>query len=115
LKGKDSGVLNTMPIYEFQCVDCKEVFEEMVPVGRRTQKCPVCGGKGKKLISPVGIVFKGSGFYCTDHRNSDGNGSKKVSKEETEVTEKLAEAKTVAEKSDTPEKKKSPKKKPDKD
>jgi len=66
-----------MPNYEFQCVKCKEIFEDEVPVGQRTHKCPHCGGKAKKLISSVGIIFKGSGFYCTDNRaGSSGNGSK---------------------------------------
>ena len=70
-----------MPNYEFQCVKCKEIFEDTVPVGQRTHKCPHCGGKAKKLISTVGIIFKGSGFYCTDNRSgSDGNGSKNVDK-----------------------------------
>jgi putative FmdB family regulatory protein len=30
--------------------------------------CPECGGSVRRLIGPVGIVFKGSGFYVTDHR-----------------------------------------------
>ena len=32
------------------------------------EQCPICGGKLRKLYSPVGIVFKGSGFYSTDAR-----------------------------------------------
>jgi predicted nucleic acid-binding Zn ribbon protein len=38
--------------------------------------CPACGGRLRKLFSPVGIVFKGSGFYRTDSRSPSGNGSK---------------------------------------
>jgi predicted nucleic acid-binding Zn ribbon protein len=36
--------------------------------------CPTCGGTGRRLIFPVGIVFKGSGFYATDHRSQSGGG-----------------------------------------
>ncbi|MBU1023548.1 FmdB family transcriptional regulator [bacterium] len=76
-----------MPIYEFQCTECKEIFEELVGVGKRMHKCPECGGKGKKIISSVGIIFKGSGWYCTDSRSKaaqNGNGSKKSERKESE-------------------------------
>jgi len=76
-----------MPIYEFQCTKCREVFEETVPVGQRTHKCPHCGGKAKKKISSVGIIFKGSGFYCTDNRSKNDNGGK-GSKSETKGKKK---------------------------
>ena len=86
-----------MPIYEFQCTNCREVFEEMVAVGTKTHKCPHCGNKAKKIISSVGIIFKGSGFYCTDNRSPSGNGgtvksksktSDKISKKETKTSKK---------------------------
>lgn len=79
-----------MPVYEFQCTSCKEIFEDMVNVGQKTHKCPVCGAKSKKIISSVGIIFKGAGWYCTDHRRVaalNGNGSKKKSKQEVEKVE----------------------------
>jgi len=38
--------------------------------------CPACGGRLRKVFSPVGIVFKGSGFYRTDSRVSAANGAK---------------------------------------
>ena len=63
-----------MPIYEFQCTACHTVFDEFVQkVGKRTAKCPECGGKGKKIISNVGIAFKGSGFYVNDSRSGPAN------------------------------------------
>lgn len=60
-----------MPIYEYQCKDCAAVtdvrhgFKEI-----NTQPCPACGGELKRLFTPTGIVFKGSGFYVTDSRTS---------------------------------------------
>lgn len=59
-----------MPIYEFQCTQCRHLFEEFlqkVPVRPRAT-CPECGARAKKVISSVGIVFKGAGFYVTDSR-----------------------------------------------
>jgi hypothetical protein len=37
-------------------------------------ECPVCGGPVRRVVGSVGIVFKGKGFYVTDHRNSNGSG-----------------------------------------
>ena len=57
-----------MPIYEYQCTDCsfqfelKRGFSENSPV-----TCPKCGGDTRRIFSPVPIIFKGSGFYCTDN------------------------------------------------
>jgi predicted nucleic acid-binding Zn ribbon protein len=33
------------------------------------KECPECGGRVHRLIQPVGIIFKGSGFYVTDNRS----------------------------------------------
>lgn len=63
-----------MPVYTYRCENCGVQFE-------RTQKfselplawCPECGKKSlRKVYTPVGIVFKGSGFYATDHRSPSG-------------------------------------------
>lgn len=37
-------------------------------------ECPVCGGEVRRVVGSVGIVFKGKGFYVTDHRGSNGGG-----------------------------------------
>ena len=59
-----------MPTYQYACTDCGDKSEV---VQRFTDDpltvCAVCGGKLRKVFSPVGIVFKGSGFYRTDSRN----------------------------------------------
>lgn len=60
-----------MPTYQYACTDCGDRSEV---VQRFTDDpltvCVVCGGKLRKVFSPVGIVFKGSGFYRTDSRKS---------------------------------------------
>jgi putative FmdB family regulatory protein len=65
-----------MPIYEYACTSCGERTEAKQSfTDPPLEDCPVCGGKLRKLYSPVGIVFKGSGFYSTDARKakpSDG-------------------------------------------
>ena len=67
-----------MPIYGYRCTQCEhelEVFQSMSDAPLKT--CPVCGGSLRKLLYPVGVQFKGSGFYTTDYRNG---GSKSESK-----------------------------------
>lgn len=63
-----------MPIYTYRCENCGVQFE-------RAQKfddlpltwCPECKKKAlRKVYTPVGIVFKGSGFYSTDHKSPSG-------------------------------------------
>lgn len=59
-----------MPTYQYACTDCGERTEKVQKfTDEPLTVCPVCGGKLRKVFSPVGIVFKGSGFYRTDSRN----------------------------------------------
>jgi putative FmdB family regulatory protein len=59
-----------VPTYEYACTECGERLEvvQKFSDGPLTT-CEACGGKLRKVFSPVGIVFKGSGFYRTDSRN----------------------------------------------
>src|SRR5919109_406276 len=60
-----------MPTYEYACTVCGERTEKKQSFDDPPlEECPKCGGKLRKLYSPVGIVFKGSGFYATDGRRS---------------------------------------------
>lgn len=64
-----------MPTYQYACTECGERLEAVQKfTDDPLTVCSVCGGKLRKLFSPVGIVFKGSGFYRTDSR-SGANGS----------------------------------------
>ncbi len=66
-----------MPTYEYACAECGERLEAVQKFSDDPLTvCPACGGRLRKLFSPVGIVFKGSGFYRTDSRSSPVNGSK---------------------------------------
>lgn len=58
-----------MPIYEYECRDCNRRFERLQHFTDEPVKaCPECGGPVQRVIQPVGIIFKGSGFYVTDNR-----------------------------------------------
>ncbi|MGH3158871.1 MAG: FmdB family zinc ribbon protein [Streptosporangiaceae bacterium] len=59
-----------MPTYEYACTSCGEQLEAVQRFSDDPLTvCPACGGALRKVFSPVGIVFKGSGFYRTDSRN----------------------------------------------
>jgi len=67
-----------MPIYEYECRKCGNIVELQHNHGTKPKdRCPECRGKMIKLFSPVGIVFKGSGFYCTDSKKSPSNENSK--------------------------------------
>ena len=59
-----------MPTYQYTCTECGEPLEAVQKFSDEPLAvCPACGGRLRKVFSPVGIVFKGSGFYRTDSRN----------------------------------------------
>ncbi len=65
-----------MPLYEYQCDACSVRFERVQHVSDEpVRQCPECGGKVHRLIQPVGIIFKGSGFYVTDNRSKSATSS----------------------------------------
>ena len=66
-------------------------------------ECPVCGGKVRRVVGSVGIVFKGSGFYVTDNRNANGKGRVKTTEKSSGVAEKGKEE-GKSEKPDKPSK-----------
>jgi putative FmdB family regulatory protein len=60
-----------VPTYQYACTSCGEQLEAMQRFSDDPLTvCPACGGALRKVFSPVGIVFKGSGFYRTDSRKS---------------------------------------------
>jgi putative FmdB family regulatory protein len=60
-----------MPTYQYACTDCAERLEVVQKFSDDPLTvCSACGGRLRKVFSPVGIVFKGSGFYRTDSRKS---------------------------------------------
>ncbi|MGE4299260.1 MAG: FmdB family zinc ribbon protein [Desulfovibrionaceae bacterium] len=57
-----------MPIYEYRCSDCDQIFEEWQKNFDEVEvHCPVCGNKSERLISSTSFILKGSGWYVTDY------------------------------------------------
>ena len=67
-----------MPIYTYRCENCGVQFERQQKFSDQPlTRCPECSKKTlRKVFQPVGIVFKGSGFYATDHRSPSGQGAR---------------------------------------
>ena len=60
-----------MPAYDYRCTVCDTTFEIVRSISDSGDVCcSICGGPTKRLFTPVGVHFKGSGFYNTDSRRS---------------------------------------------
>lgn len=58
-----------MPTYEYKCDECGIVFDRFQHFSEEPLRiCPECSGPIHRVIQPVGIVFKGKGFYVTDNK-----------------------------------------------
>ena len=67
-----------MPTYQYACTACDDRLEAVQKfTDDPLTTCEACGGSLRKVYSPVGIVFKGSGFYRTDSRNGSGSAEAK--------------------------------------
>jgi putative FmdB family regulatory protein len=64
-----------MPVYVYHCGNCEFEFEQQQKFTDKPLKvCPECGQSLlHKVYSPVGVIYKGSGFYSTDHRSSSSS------------------------------------------
>jgi putative FmdB family regulatory protein len=106
-----------VPTYQYACTACEEQLEVVQKFSDDPlTECPACGSRLRKVFSPVGIVFKGSGFYRTDSRNgtsasakdtkpqngSDSGSTKTSDKPSTGDSSKPAAESTPAKKTDTP-------------
>ena len=66
-----------MPTYQYACTECGDQLEVVQKFSDNPLTvCPACEGRLRKVFSPVGIVFKGSGFYRTDSRSGNGSAAK---------------------------------------
>lgn len=93
-----------MPTYNYRCTKCEKIFDAFHSMMcTDPQHCPECGAAGTKLLSASSIIFKGSGFYSTDYRDSgyieakkkDGStGSAAPAKTETSATTSTEPAKS---------------------
>jgi len=60
-----------MPTYQYACTECSHAFEQFQSFSDDALTvCPQCSGKLRKVFNAVGVVFKGSGFYRNDSRQT---------------------------------------------
>ena len=98
-----------MPIYVYQCETCGVTFERRQRmIEDPLTDCPECeNGRVHRVIQPVGIVFKGSGFYVTDNRSPSSTalpGNKSEEKTVTSSEKKESDTGSKAEKTEKPAK-----------
>ncbi len=88
-----------MPVYVYHCDECDFQFEQQQKFSDKPLKqCPQCGKNSlHKVYMPVGVIYKGSGFYSTDHRSSSRANLSPASKKE-EKTETKTPVKNESEK-----------------
>ena len=100
-----------MPIYLYECDSCGLRFERLQRMSDDPlTDCPECEGQVHRVIQPVGIIFKGSGFYITDNRGGSSptltppkeekTKEKSAAKEDSSGGESKAEAATSEKKSE---------------
>src|SRR3954447_152792 len=74
-----------MPTYEYRCKSCGEHIEIVQSFkDDPLTVCPSCDGELRKVFSPIGISFKGSGFYKTDSRPAGSSSTKSDAKSSSE-------------------------------
>ena len=67
-----------MPIYEYRCSECQQVFEEWVKHAEDESvrhACPVCKSPSKRIMSHTSFALKGTGWYATDYGSHKNGGS----------------------------------------
>jgi putative FmdB family regulatory protein len=92
-----------VPTYQYVCTECGgqlEAVQKFTDEPLTTHEA--CGGRLRKVFSPVGIVFKGSGFYRTDSRNGSSSSASSSSSSTPATSEKSAS--TTSDKSDKSDK-----------
>ena len=78
-----------MPTYQYTCTECGEPVEVVQKfTDDPLTVCTACGGRLRKVFSPVGIVFKGSGFYRTDSRKGSLPADKPEKSDKADKSEK---------------------------
>ncbi len=95
-----------MPTYSYRCDTCGHQFDAVQRFSDAAlTECPECGAPIRRVIQPVGVVFKGSGWYITDSRtpqkeagDSEAKPAAKDGKKEAATTAKETSAATSSDK-----------------
>ena len=92
-----------MPVYTYHCEECQHEFDAQQSFSEDAlRKCPNCSKEAlRKVYKPARVVFKGSGFYVTDHRSSSRSstsGSEKETEKDTSKSNGKSETSSGGEK-----------------
>ncbi|MDX6276915.1 MAG: hypothetical protein QOJ72_1043 [Nocardioidaceae bacterium] len=93
-----------MPTYQYQCTECGEPLEvQQSFTDDALTVCPNCGGRLRKVFNAVGVVFKGSGFYRNDSRQttSSGEPAKTAAKDSSSTNSTSTESSAPAKSADS--------------
>lgn len=83
----ENGDHSHVPTYGYRCEKCGHEFDVWQRMSDEPRAgCPACGGEGRRLFFPAGIVFKGGGFYKTDSRKTGDSSSSSSSKTSTSTS-----------------------------
>lgn len=95
-----------MPTYDYRCTVCGHQFEAFQSItAQPLEDCPECGKKIERLIGGgLGVIFKGSGYYCTDNKKSSATSAPAKSAESSTkpATEPSTEKKPAKTETKTP-------------
>lgn len=96
-----------MPVYAYRCESCGVHFERHQSfTDPALKRCPECNKNTlRKVIGPVGVVFKGSGFYATDNRSTSGLSTPKSEDSSSEKSESKAKTESAISESKSSNKK----------
>ncbi|HWD06867.1 MAG TPA: FmdB family zinc ribbon protein [Amycolatopsis sp.] len=84
-----------MPTYQYACKECDHRFEAVQSFSDASLTvCPQCSGPLRKVFSSVGVVFKGSGFYRNDSRDSNKSSTSAAPAKSEKSSDKPAETKS---------------------
>lgn len=103
--GRPIGATATMPTYAYGCATCGHRFDQFQRFSEDPlRECPECGAAIRRLIQPVGVVFKGSGWYINDSRPTAKEDGAPAAKADAKTDGKGDAAAPAAEKTDKSEK-----------
>ncbi len=85
--------VTTLPVYVYRCAGCGRQIEKRQSFSDAPlTECETCGGRLQKVLQPTTVVFKGSGFYSTDHSSKSGGKDRNGSSHKEESAKPLAES-----------------------
>jgi len=92
-----------VPTYSYACTECDNRFDAVQAfTDDALTTCPECSGRLRKLFNSVGVVFKGSGFYRTDSRESSKSSVKSDSSSTSEKTSSSSDSSSSTSSTSTP-------------